>query len=176
MMEYDKFAAGVMRRGHHSPKRIRNSWGVYDAYKYIRRNKWYDIGRPLTEHEFYAIVRTVNNLLAEEIANGVTVVFPCGMGKLELTKYEVGAFFKDGMLKVTYPIDWEETVRLWYRDEEARKDKSLVRNENRYVYKVRYSKSCANYENKTFYRFSLNRRIKRSLKPNIEQGKIDALW
>lgn len=175
-MEYNEFASMVMHRGHRSPKMVRNSWGVYDAYKHIRKNKWYDIGRPLTEHEFYTIVRTVNNLLAEEIINGATVVFPWKMGKLELIKFEVGAFFEDGRLRVTYPVDWDETIRLWYRDEEARKDKALLRRENKYVYRVRYSKSGACYGNMVFYRFSLNRRIKRGLRPNIEQGKIDALW
>lgn len=37
--------------------KVTGSWGIYDAYKSIRRHKWYDIGRPLTEKEFYAIVR-----------------------------------------------------------------------------------------------------------------------
>ena len=44
--------------------KITNSIGVYDLYKLIRKNHWYDIGRPLKEHEFYAIIRKVNSLLA----------------------------------------------------------------------------------------------------------------
>ena len=31
--------------------KIRNSLGVYDAYKWLRKNKWLNIGRPLTEKE-----------------------------------------------------------------------------------------------------------------------------
>ena len=40
--------------------KITNSFGVYDSYKWIRKNKWLNIGRPVTEHEFYSIIRTMN--------------------------------------------------------------------------------------------------------------------
>jgi hypothetical protein len=40
--------------------KVNNSLGVYDAYKWIRKNKWFNIGRPLKEHEFYSIIRKVN--------------------------------------------------------------------------------------------------------------------
>ena len=39
--------------------KVSGSWGIYDAYKLIRKNKWYDIGRPLTEKEFYSIIRQI---------------------------------------------------------------------------------------------------------------------
>ena len=66
--------------------KVRGSFGIYDCYKAIRRHKWFDIGRPLKEKEFYSIIRGVNNLIAEEIANGETVTFPEKMGMLELRK------------------------------------------------------------------------------------------
>ena len=79
--------------------KITNSWGVYDAYKAIRKNGWYDIGRPLKEHEFYAIIRRVNSLLAEEIIYGKPVVLPSQMGTIELRKYPKGVRFVNGKLK-----------------------------------------------------------------------------
>ena len=66
--------------------KVSGSWGIYDAYKLIRKHKWFDIGRPLKEKEFYDIVRQVNNRIADEIAKGTTIIFPCKMGKLELRK------------------------------------------------------------------------------------------
>lgn len=66
--------------------KVSGSWGVYDAYKLIRKHKWFDIGRPLKEKEFYDIVRQINNKLADHIAIGTTITFPCKMGKLELRK------------------------------------------------------------------------------------------
>lgn len=171
---FEDFRKEVLKK--RSNGKVRNSIGVYQAYKYIRKNKWYDIGRPLKEHEFYSIIRGVNDLLAEEIAKGRTVVLPCRMGSLELRKQKRGAVFKDGKLKVSYPIDWYKTLNLWYTDEEAKEQRVLVRDETGEVFHVKYNKFRANYENKAFYDFTLNRDIKRALKENIRKGIIDALY
>ena len=175
-MDYNKFQEEVCKKRQKGHFRIRNSWGIYDAYKLIRKNKWYDIGRPLKEGEFYKIVREVNKLYAEAIARGEVMLFPCRMGRLELRKFKKGASFVNGKLRITYPINWSETLKLWYEDEEARRNKTLLRNEQEYVYGVRYDKYVAEYENMIFYQFTLNRFIKRALRDNIQQGKIEALW
>lgn len=156
--------------------KVRGSWGVLQAWRYIRKNHWFNIGRPVTEKEFYAIVRQINLLIAEEIALGNTVTLPCRMGKLELRKLKVGAQFVDGKLKVTYPPNWSETLKLWYEDEEAKKRKIVLRHEQPYVYYVCYDKWRASYENKVFYRFSLNTFIKRKLSKNIKNNIVDTLW
>ena len=49
--------------------KITNSFGVYDSYKWIRKNKWLNIGRPVTEHEFYSIIRTMNKELTKNEIN-----------------------------------------------------------------------------------------------------------
>lgn len=175
MQTLEEFKTSICRPPNRNFK-VSNSWGTYSAYKLMRKNKWYNIGRPLKEHEFYAIVRGVNDLLAEEIANGNSVTFPERMGKLELRKHKRGVSIVNGKMKVTYPIDWGETMKLWFEDEEAKKNKTLLRRENNHVYHIRYCKYDANYENKIFYEFSLNRFIKLALKDSINQGKIDALW
>ena len=156
--------------------KVRNSVGVYTFYKRIRKNKWYDIGRPLKEHEFYSIIRGVNNLLAEEVALGHTINFPCKMGTLELRKYHPTAKFVNGKLRVSFPVDWDKTLKLWYTDEEAKKEKILIRLEETDVYKVKYNKYKANYENKSFYEFSVNRDLKKSLKDNIKKGLVDTAY
>lgn len=173
---FENFKKEVLKKHLHRKTKIRNSIGVYDIYKLIRKNKWYDIGRPLKEHEFYSIIRGVNNLLAEEIVKGNTVTFPCKMGSLELRRSNRGAFFKDGSLKVTYPVDWDKTLRLWYNDKEARESKVLVRQENEVIYCVRYCKKNADYNNKTFFSFALNKKVKKKLKENISTGLTDALY
>ena len=98
------------------------------------------------------------------------------MGKLELRKFQKGVSLVDGKLKITYPINWEDTLKLWFEDEEAKKNKTLVRNECDFVYHVRYDKYDATYENKSFYQFTLNRFIKIKLKDKILKGEIDTLW
>lgn len=164
----------------HRPKgvknKVRDSIGVYDIYKKIRKNHWYDIGRPLKEKEFYSIIRGINRLLAEEIVQGHTVSFPHHMGWMELRKYKAGAFIEDGKLKITYPIDWDSTLKLWSSDAEAHQKKIMLRHSNEWVYHVKYNKHFAMYENKIFYQFALNTFIKRALSENIKQGNIDTIW
>lgn len=156
--------------------RVGNSWGVYDAYKAIRKGGWQGLDRPLTEHEFYSIVRGINSLLAAEIAKGNTVRLPCRMGRLELVKSEGGPYMKDGKVVNHSPVDWKKTLQLWYEDPEAREDRTLIRRRDTYTYRVRYRKGKANYGNKSFYQFALNRRIKLQLKDNINEGDIDTPW
>ena len=175
-MSYEEFQEEICKKKQKGQFRIRNSWGIYDAYKLIRKNKWYDIGRPLKEKEFYTIIREVNKLYAEAVANGETVKFPSRMGRLELKKFRKGASFVKGKLRITYPVDWSETLKLWYADEEARRNKTLLRNEQEFIYGVRYDKYGAAYENMVFYQFAVNRFIKKALSKNIQQGKIDTLW
>lgn len=176
MTDYIEFSNEVRKASRPKQAKVRNSWGIYDSYKHIRKNGWYDIGRPLKEHEFYSIVRQVNDLLAEEIAKGNTVVFPSRMGKLELRKLERGVSIVDGKLKITYPVNWSETLKLWFEDAEARRNKTLLRTESRFVYHVRYCRHEATYENKVFYEFTVNRFIKKALKENINKGITDTLW
>lgn len=170
------FKQSILKSASNKGMKVRNSWGVYDIFKHIRKNGWYNIGRPVTEKEFYAIIRGVNKRLAENLSNGESIDLPNRMGILELRKYEHGVSIVGGKVKNTYPVDWPETLKLWFEDEEARKNKTLLRNEQKFVYHVRYNKYKANYENKTFYQFTLNRLIKKALKENIERGKIETLW
>ena len=156
--------------------KITNSVGVYDMYKAVRRNGWYNIGRPLKEHEFYVIVRSINKLLAENIASGKEVVFPVRMGRLELRKYPTGVKYVDGKLKNSYPIDWSSTNQLWAEDKEERQKHTLLRYESPLIYQVKYCKEDATYENKMFYQFKLHKKVRKKLQENIISGKTDTLW
>ena len=178
MMEesFNEFKQKVIRKKGRPNFKIKNSIGVYDIYKKIRKNHWYNIGRPLKEGEFYAIIRGINQLLADNIANGITVKFPAKMGLLELRKQKMGVSIVDGKLRIKYPPDWSETLKLWYEDEEARKNKTVLRCKDPWFYSIKYVKFDATYENKSFYQFRLNTFIRRALKENIKEGKIDTLY
>lgn len=178
-MEEETFQAFKNKTFHRETKRnfrAFNSYTTYSIYKHIRKNKWYNIGKPLTEHEFYLIVRTVNKLLAKELLKGNSITFPFSMGKLELRKVNRGVRMNEGKLKITYPINWGKTLKLWYKDSEARKLKTLIRYEENIVYKVVYDKRKAYYINKGFILFSLNRDLKKALSDGILSGEIDTLY
>lgn len=154
--------------------KVTQSIGVYDAYKWIRKNKWLNIGRPLTEHEFYSIIRRMNNYLAESLILGNDITLPNKMGRLELRKYDVRFSFKDGKVRSNLPIDWDKTLKLWHEDEEAYRDKTLVKIEEKEIFKVYYNRHLADYTNKVFYEFNINRELKTRIKQRIKEGRLDA--
>lgn len=170
----DNFRKEVLKVNKPRKHKVNNSLGTYDAYKYIRKNKWFDIGRPLTEHEFYTIVRSVNNYLADELLQGNDIVLPQRLGTLELRKYESRMSFKNGILKTNLPVDWDRTLKLWSEDEESYKDRTLVKMEEKEIFKVFYNKKNANFNNKSYYTFEVNRDLKRRLKQRIKEGAVDA--
>lgn len=170
----NSFIDSIKKVKGHRVHKVVKSLGVYDAYKYIRKNKWFDIGRPVTEHEFYTIIREVNKLLAEELSNGNDIKFPHRLGGLEVRKYNASIYLTKGKVKTNLPIDWNRTLKLWEEDKISYKNKVLIRQEEKEIYKIFYNRTKANYNNKSFYEFKVNRQIKQRLKENIREGKIEA--
>lgn len=174
----DDFRKDVLKIKGPRKHKVKNSLGVYDAYKYIRRNKWFNIGQPLTEHQFYTIIRTINLFLSDQLLEGHDIQLPCRMGKLELRKNAARINIKDNKVQTNLPIDWDKTLKLWAEDEESYKKRTLIKMEEKEIYKVYYNKSKADFNNKSFFGFNLNRSLKQRLKEQIKNGNLDAfkLW
>lgn len=173
-MQYKDFRREVQHFNSTRKHKITKSVGVYDAYKWIRKNKWLNIGRPLTEHEFYSIIRKVNLYLADEFILGYNIKLPHKMGQLELRKSNTNISIKNGKVVNNFPIDWDKTLKLWYEDEEAYKNKTLVKIQEKEVYRVYYNKQKANFKNKSFYEFKLNRDLKIRIKQSVKSNILDA--
>lgn len=154
--------------------KITNSLGVYDAYKWIRKNKWLDIGQPIKEHQFYTIIRLINKFIKEQLLECKSINLPHRMGKLELRKKQSKIEIVDGKLKIKMPVDWNKTLKLWVEDKESKKNKVLIRHESKEIYRVFYNKNNAIYKNKSYFKFHLNREFKKDLKEKILDNKIDA--
>lgn len=170
----DEFRRQVLKVDGPRVHKVNNSYGVYDAYKYIRKNKWFDIGQPVTEHQFYSIIRRMNNLLAEALIHGHDIELPCRMGTIEVRKYDARVSIEDGKVKTNLPIDWDRTLKLWSEDEEAYKERTLIKMEEKEIFKVYYNRIKADYNNKSLYEFAVNRDLKRRLKQRIKSGNFDA--
>ena len=171
---YKDFKLAIQGLQNTRTHKITNSLGVYDAYKYIRKNKWLNIGRPLSEHEFYSIIRKVNEYLADSLLRGHDIILPHKMGRIEVKKYEARITLEGNKVKTNLPIDWDRTLKLWYEDEESYKNKTLIKMEEKEIFKVCYNKSKADFNNKSFYQFDINRDLKRRLKQQIKNGALDA--
>lgn len=155
--------------------KIRGSLGIRDAFLFIQRNKWFDIGRPVTEQQFQRIIREIHNLLADEIMDGRPVIFPEGMGCIEVRKTNITFKKVNGKIKTNYPVDWDKTLELWYNDPEEFKKKTIVRDtEHKEKFKILYNRENANYNNKSYYQFKLGRSVFRIVANNFKQGKFDA--
>lgn len=174
MTDYTQFINKIKKVQSNRKHKINGSIGVYDIYKYIRKNKWQNIPRPLKEAEFYKIIRKVNQLLALELSKGKEINLPHRLGTLEIRKRPTRVEIINGKLVTTLPIDWDATLKLWFEDKQSREDKVLIKQETEDVFKVYYNKNKADYTNKTFYDFKPNRDIKRSLTKQAKEGYLDA--
>ena len=173
-MSWIEFRNQVLKVNEPRTHKVSGSLGVYDAYKWIRKNKWLNIGTPISEHAFYSIIRGVNNQLAEELLKGADINLPHSLGRLEVRKYAASVTIREGKVVTNLPIDWDRTLKLWYEDDKAYQDKTLIKQEETELFKVYYNRNKAIYQNKAFYEFTLNRDIKIRLKQKIKEGKLDA--
>ena len=173
-MEVQDFINKVRKIKEPRVHKIKNSYGVYDGYKYYRKNKPKDSKFVLSESQYFSIIRMMNNLMAEALLKGEDIILPCRMGRIEIRKSNTSITFDGVKIKANLPIDWNKTLKLWYEDEEAYKNKTLVKIEEREVYKIYYNRNLAEYTNKSFYQFNFNRDLKRRLKVSIKDGSIDA--
>lgn len=171
---YEEFAKAIRKLSESRKYKIRNSYGIYDGYKYYRKNKPKDRKYILSESQYFAITRKINNILAEALSRGEDIIFPYKLGRLEIRKNKSIISLKGDKVKAHLPIDWDKTLRLWYEDKEAFTKKILVKMDEKEIYKVYYNKNIAEFINKTFYQFEVNKELKRKLKQNIKEGKIDA--
>ena len=143
IQEYEEFKNSIKKVSSNRTHRVNNSVGVYSVYKNIRKNHWYNIGRPLTEKEFYSIIRTFNKHIAEELSKGNDFTLPYKMGTLEIRKYSPNITIKDGKLNTPLPIDWDKTLKLWYEDKESYDKKTLCSSDVKEIFSIIYNKSKA---------------------------------
>lgn len=162
---FSKIKKSTLSKNH----KITASLGMREAFRYYTKQS-----KALDEPTFRRVIRYINALIQEQLSMGEDIILPCRMGKLELRKFKTRVSFKEGKLITNLPIDWNETLKLWYEDREAYKGKYKVRIEVPEVFRVYYKKSTANYNNKSFFSFQANRGLKQSLKTNIINKKVDA--
>lgn len=169
----DNFRREVLKVDKPRVHKVKNSLGVYDAYKWLRKNKWLNM-KPISEHDFYAIIRAMNKALAKNFLHLGSIKLPERMGEIILRKYPAKITLKNDKVQTNLPIDWDATLNLWSENKDSYEKRTLIRAEEREIFKVLYDKSKALYNNKSFYTFELNRNIKISLKRQLKNGLLDA--
>lgn len=175
-MGFQEFRKGILKAEEAKHKfKVTNSNGTKEAWRWIKKNKWLNIGQPITELQLGTIVKAINNTIQDQLMEGKDVPLPKRMGRLEIRKFKASIDYKDGKVVTNLPVDWKRTLDLWWEDEESKKAKTLVRFENLERFAIYYNKGYANYTNKSFYRFIPTRTFKKRLRNKIVNEGFDAL-
>lgn len=176
-MTLEEFRHEVLKVDKPRTHKVSGSLGIYDGYKAYRKTGYGSTGYRLSESQYFSITRRVNELLADNLVKGEEVLLPHRMGRLEIRKTTGEVRLNaEGKLVTNLPIDWDRTLKLWYEDEESFKNKTIIKVEEREIFKVYYNRGKANFNNKSFYEFNVNRELKKRLKQNIKDRKIEAMY
>lgn len=166
-----EFKASTKNADKPKVRKINNSWGVYDYYKYYRVHRPNLHEYVLYESVYFAIIRRVNKLLVEELCRTGNITFPFRMGEIQAYKKTPKTYIRNGKVVSSKIIDWNKTLELWYEDPEAHKNKILVYDDGEHP-TARYKKSNAIYKNKYYYEFSLCRDAKLKVKAAFNSDKL----
>ena len=177
--DFSRFSASVRGAGvkNRHAKKVSDSWGVYDYYKYYR--KAFPKGRPkkgvyrMDCGTYYKIIRTANKALAEILVKEGRLELPNAMGVIEITKFPTYVKFVNGKLKTNRAIKWTDTLKLWYEDKEAYDKKIVIRDEREYGIKFRYRKVGCTFPNYSFYEFDVLRCVRRMYNDHVENGGME---
>ena len=171
-MDKKEFISNILKLGSRK-HRVSNSNGSKEAWRWLKKNKWLGLP-PITEGNFGMIINEINKKYQEYLCQSRDVKFPHGLGRLELRKYKTDVKIVNGKIVNNMPIDWKETLNLWYEDEESKAKKQLVKRNPGYVFSIYYNRIGTTFKNRLFYQFFPTRALKVRLKELINQGRVDA--
>lgn len=156
--------------------KIKCQYGIADYLKFYKNT----VDNPVDDKLYRKILRdylVMNRDLVSEKA--YTFRLPQRLGRIEVrkTKKEV-KIDKNGNVVNKLAINWKKTNQLWKENKEAKKKKIKIRytNEhtNGYIFRPRYIKNTANFKNKSVYKLSVNREMRRNMEGAIMNKTIDA--
>ena len=173
-MNFEEFRKSTLKVNKNRKHKITNSIGIKHLLKKCRDTRWYGEELRVDERTFCTITRTVNDLIAEELLKGNDFNLPQRMGQFEIRKYENYLRFEEGKIKTNRGIDWNATLKLWFEDEEAKENKTLVKVEDEETFILYYNRVKANYNNKTLIGFKPNRALLKKIKSAGSNKLIDA--
>lgn len=149
-------------------KRNNTDYGMLDYHSYYNKNNSFKVDRKT----FSNIVSELNKVVVDTmLENGKDFKLPSRCGAIVIRKTKRKVKMVDGKIVNTNPPDWKKTLKLWESDKESKEKKTIIRHSNihtaGYVFQILYSRSTANFKNKTFYSFKAARNFKRDLAKRI---------
>lgn len=152
-----------------SSKKVPVEYGMKDYYKYYSKNYNYKIDKKTYNN----VISELNKFVVEEIVeSSKEFILPHRTGFIGIVKIKRGVkMLPDNTVINSSPPDWKKTIELWNNDEEAKKNKILVRYKNThtggYVYNIKYNRYNATFKNKSNMIFLPTRDFKRAIAKRI---------
>ena len=169
--EFIEFKNTYVNPNGRSEGKIRNSFGVLHYYKYyVKQCK--ELKRPYIHRlVYFKILRFIGDKLRDYLALGNEMLLPKKLGKIYLVKTDIKVWENNGKYYTNRGIDWNKTLRLWFEDEESRKNKEVIYCNSRVKYSFKYIRSYY-VKNLSYYLFEFNRKLKRTCAKNVKKYKI----
>lgn len=163
--DFIKFTNSFKKKNY--PKRYKffNSYKVYDVFARMKdklKNKGVDINLNV----FRSLVPELNLVLADELFENGEVHIPKNLGIIRICKYKTKN-------KLNNIINWAATYKLWHEDEEAFKEKILIRSERNFYHKILWFRYNAKFKNKNRMQFDVSKNIRIRLDDMIKNNDFD---
>jgi len=155
--------------------KITGSQNTISGFHYYRKIRPKETKFVLKDKEYLSIIREMNNLVADYLIENKSIRLPAGFGRLEICKMENKSWIDDnGKFNTSKLVDIHSTLKLWYEDEEAKANRSLIRFDNDYTFRIKYPQRSRMYEFNKYFSIQFNRQLRKKLSLAIKTGNYDA--
>jgi nucleoid DNA-binding protein len=154
--------------------RITGSQNTISGFHYYRKIRPQEKEFVLKDKEYLSIIREMNNLVVDYLVENKSIRLPTGFGKLEIIKTETKSWIDDtGKFISSKKIDMNSTFKLWYEDEESRLNKTLVRHDDEFIFRIKYPQNGRMYKYNGYFSIRFNRQLRHKLMLAIKTGNYD---
>ena len=147
-----------------------NSYRTRDYYKYYKLikpiNKEFHITRELYSKVLFDICGKIINVILDE----GYIELPSRIGVIYLKRKEVKPEIKNGKFRYVAPVHWGKTLQLWKEDEEAKRNKQIIKVDPGNVYSIKYTRRYVNRRKMKYYSFEVVRAIKLNQLKNLAKN------
>lgn len=148
--------------------KIKAHFGMKDYFRWYKKNN----NDPVTYNVYSDIISEYNKAVIDLMLNeSLEYRIPVLHLLLTIRKEHRAPKIINGKLYNNRPINFSKTMALWAADEEAKKNKTILRYNNRhtsgYVFRIYCKKHESGMSHKKLYKFKPSRQFKRDLAARI---------
>jgi hypothetical protein len=127
------------------------NYGISEIYKMYKEE-----GGTLSRKDFSNVLGAINKSLVDLIYyENFHLKLPFGLGVLciYIKKNKLKVDDEGNLVTYSMPVNWRETLNLWEKSKEAKKNKKLIFHTNKYIANFTWDKRTCNVKNQRFFYF-----------------------